>query len=85
MDSYQSTTETAILQYINNICGYLESKCYVAGIFLDLSKAFDSFDHHILHDKLECMGKRGTPHQLLKSYIGHRSQYVYCNSVNSSF
>ena len=30
------------------------------------------------------MGIRGTPHQLFKNYISHRSQYVYCNSSSSS-
>ena len=78
------STETAILQFINNVYQYLESKFFVAGIFLDLSKAFDYLHHHILLDKLEYMGIRGTPHQLFKSYISNRSQNVYCNSVYSS-
>ena len=81
--SYHST-ETAILQFINNVYQSLENKLYVAGIFLDLSKAFDSLDHHILMDKLEYIGIRGAAHQLFRSYISNRSQNVYCNSTNSS-
>ena len=84
MDFEQThSTETAILQFVNYVYTHLERKCYVAGLFIDLSKAFDSLNHKILIDKFEYMGIRGVPQKRFKSYIDNRSQSVYCNSTYS--
>lgn len=79
------STESALIQFVNNVYNCLEEKLFVAGVFIDLSKAFDSLDHNILIEKLKHVGIRGTPLQLFKSYLDSRSQAVYCNSSKSEF
>ena len=51
--------ETALIKFTSHIYRYLDSKCYTAGVFLDLSRAFESLDHDILLDKLFNVGIRG--------------------------
>ncbi len=44
-------------------------------IYLDLTIAFDTIDHHILINKLECYGVTGSSINLFKSYLSNRKQY----------
>ena len=54
----------------------LENKKHVLGIFIDLSKAFDTIDHKILLRKLENCGIRGIANDLFKSYLSDREQFT---------
>ena len=38
----------ALIQLANNIASLIDNKETTVGVFLDLSKAFDTIDHHIL-------------------------------------
>jgi retron-type reverse transcriptase len=51
--SGHSTTQ-AVTLIIDKIQKAIENKCYSCGVFLDLSKAFETVNHHILTQKLEC-------------------------------
>lgn len=58
---------------------------YVVGVFIDLFKTFDTWDHGILLHKLEHYGIRGVALQLFRSYLSNRRQSVYCNNTSSPF
>ena len=62
----------------------LDRSEYSVGIFIDLSKAFDTLDHVILLRKLEHYGIRGAALQWFQSYLSNRRQYVFVNEISSS-
>ena len=62
----------------------LDKKLRVAGVFLDLIKAFDTVDHRILLKKCEFYGLRGATLGLLCSYLQNRQQYVNLQGFLSS-
>ena len=57
----------------------LENKNHIIGIFIDLSKAFDTISHDKLLDKLNNYGIRGKGLQILKSYLQKRTQQTKYN------
>ena len=70
------STAHAVNYSVNNILCELEKNNHVIGIFLDLSKAFDTICHEKLLIKLEYYGIRGESFNLLKSYLTNRTQYT---------
>ena len=55
------------------------------GIFVDLSKAFDTVDHKILISKLKNCGVRGNNLKWFKSYHNNRKQFIAYNNKYTSF
>ena len=70
------STGHAIHHSVNTISEALKKKKHVLGIFIDLSKAFDTIDHKILLRKLECYGVRGVANDLMRSYLSDRQHYT---------
>ena len=77
------STSHALNFSINHIKEALREKKHVLGIFIDLSKAFDTIDHKILLHKLQHYGIRGNAYSLLESYLSNRIQYVHALKTNS--
>ena len=51
-------------------------KQHVLGLFIDLSKAFDTISHNKLLEKLENYGIRGNALDLIRSYLSDRYQFT---------
>ena len=72
----QCSTEYAILQLTKEILNSFEKNQFTLGVFIDLSKAFDTVNHKILLTKLTYFGIEGTQLKLFQSYLHNRKQYV---------
>ena len=62
----------------------IDKKELTCGIFIDLTKAFDTVDHNILLQKMHNYGIRGNIHNLFKSYLSNRQQFVKVNNAKSN-
>ena len=79
----QFSTTHALISLTERIKSLLDMGHVAAGIFLDLKKAFDTVNHHILITKLYYYGFRGISNILLKSFLLNRKQFVSINGFNS--
>ena len=71
------STETALLKIQNDIALSVDSGKAVALTLLDLSAAFDTIDHSLLHDCLhDWFGRDGTVLSWIKSYLSNRKQKI---------
>ena len=79
------STIHALVELVDKIRNSIDNGEMTCGIFVDLSKAFDTVDHKILLHKLDHYGFRGKTNKLLESYLSNRKQYVEINNVKSKY
>ena len=78
------STSYALTKLYDKISCAIDNREITVGVFIDLSKAFDTVDHNILLEKLEHYGIRGLALNWFRSYLSNRQQYVEFNSLCSS-
>jgi hypothetical protein len=78
------STFMALMETVDQISEAIEKKKVTIGVFIDLSKAYDTVDHRILLNKLEKYGLRGTVLRWFQSYLNDRKQYVSINNTVSN-
>ena len=61
--------EHAVIELVDKVSKTIDKGEYTIGIFLDLSKAFDTINHKILIKKLEHYGIRGITQLWFKDYL----------------
>ena len=77
------STEHALIEIVDQIRLSIDNNQLTCGIFIDLSKAFDTVNHDILLSKLEHYGIRGNALDLFKSYLRDRKQFTVLEGKNS--
>ena len=84
---YQAKKNTidAVLEFVETIRISLCSKESYYGVFIDLSKAFDTVSHEILLQKYFAYGLRGKFFDILNSYLTNRQQCDSVSKQRSSF
>ena len=76
--------DNAVQELTSSILKNNENKLYTIGIFLDLSKAFDTISHNMLLQKLSLYGIRGIPHDWFQHYLKGRQMRVKCTAGDPS-
>ena len=73
------STEHALIELVDQIRLNMGGNQMTCGIFIDLSKVFDTVNHKIL----EYYGIRGKALDIFKSYLSNRKQYVQLDNSKS--
>jgi hypothetical protein len=79
------STFMALMNMYDKITKSIDCKEFSIGVFIDLSKAFDTINHKILFRKLEHYGVRGVTLQWFIDYLSNRKQLTLFNNVSSSY
>ena len=73
----------AVLEMDNHISNSIDKHNVSGGVFVALSKAFDTLNHERLFCKLEYYGFRGLALHWLKDYLYNQRKYVVFNGCTS--
>ena len=73
-----------LLKLMNDISKEMDNKNFSIGVFINLSKAFDTINH-IFIKKLNAYEIRGVAVDWLKNYLTNSLQYVSIDCMDFSF
>ena len=79
-----TSTDHAIIQLIEQLCDSFNKNLFTVGVFIDLSKAFDTVKHNILLKKLNHYGIKGSKLKWFASYLSNRKQFISFNQMEKS-
>lgn len=80
----QKSTSSAVFTLTHLLNTALQQNKIAVVAYLDIRKAFDTVDHHILLNKINNLGLRGKIHNLLRSYLSNRKQQVILKNYTST-
>ena len=63
------STYMALVELLDRISEEIDDKKFSLGVFIDLSKAFDTINHKVLLSKLDLYGIRGVAHKWSSSFL----------------
>ena len=78
------STETATCFFLENLKSLLDQGGFVAAVFLDLKRAFDTINHDLLIAKLTHFNFSNSALCWMKSYLSDRKQAVQIGDSLSS-
>lgn len=78
-------TELALISFVNSTLEALDRSQFTAGVFCDLSKAFDCVNHNLLIKKISELGIKDKALTLIKSYLQNRWQRVVITNNSKNF
>ncbi len=73
----------ALSNLVDRFHDTIEKHDIMIGLFIDLSRAFDTMSHEILLNKLRFYGIRGVALDWIRDYLSNRKQFVMYNNENS--
>ena len=79
------STNHALIELTNSINDSLNQNKYTLGVFIDLSKAFDTVDHNILLKKLSLYGIINNSLKWFSSYLSNRKQFIQAGNIKTSY
>ena len=79
------STNHALIELIDSINDSFNQNKYTLGVFIDLSKAFDTVDHNILLKKLSLYGIKNNSVKWFSSYLSNRKQFIQAGDIKASY
>ena len=80
------SSEHAVLQLVDQVSNSFEKNLFTLGVFIDLSKAFDTINYNILIFKLQNRNRiTGNNLKWFESYLSNQKKTINFNNKNTSF
>ena len=78
------STDHALIKLIDSIYDSFNQNKYTLGVFIDLSKTFDTVDHNILICKINSYDIKNNSRKWFSSYLSNRKQFIEEGAIKTS-